>query len=143
MQSDGGLCNMNCFQGFKSILSGPAGGVIGYVDKKPLIGFDMGGTSTDVSRYSGQYEYTFNITAGCFIQAPQLDIKTVAAGGGSTLTFNVGIFKVGPNSVSAYPGPVCYLNNNSLLAITDANLILGRIISNYFPKIFGKIKMNH
>lgn len=104
MQSDGGLVPVNHFSGFKAILSGPAGGVVGYAlttfDKKskvPVIGFDMGGTSTDVSRFDGHYEHVFETTtAGVTIQAPQLDIHTVAAGGGSMLFFKNGMFVVGP-----------------------------------------------
>ncbi|KAK6052355.1 hydantoinase/oxoprolinase [Cooperia oncophora] len=116
MQSDGGLCNVKNFFGSKAILSGPAGGVIGVAltaydktTKSPVIGFDMGGTSTDVSRYSGALEHVMETTtAGVTIQAPQLDINTVAAGGGSRLFFDNGIFVVGPESVGAHPGPVCY-----------------------------------
>ena len=94
----------------------------------PVIGFDMGGTSTDVSRYAGRLEHIFeNVTAGVCIQAPQLDINTVAAGGGSRLFFNNGLFTVGPESSGAHPGPVCYKKGGPL-AITDANLLLGRII---------------
>ena len=104
------------FNGFQAILSGPAGGVVGYACTtykecgcKPVIGFDMGGTSTDVSRYAGQYEHVFETTtAGVTIQAPQLDINTVAAGGGSCLQFLSGLFRVGPESSSAFPGPTCY-----------------------------------
>ncbi|KAK5984779.1 Hydantoinase/oxoprolinase protein [Trichostrongylus colubriformis] len=144
MQSDGGLCNVNNFFGSKAILSGPAGGVIGVsltaydlATKSPVIGFDMGGTSTDVSRYSGALEHVMETTtAGVTIQAPQLDINTVAAGGGSRLFFDNGIFVVGPESVGAHPGPVCYRKGGNL-AITDANLVLGRIMPEFFPKIFG------
>ncbi|WKY04054.1 hypothetical protein Q1695_005210 [Nippostrongylus brasiliensis] len=144
MQSDGGLCSVKNFFGSKAILSGPAGGVIGVAltaydekVKKPVIGFDMGGTSTDVSRYSGALEHVMETTtAGVTIQAPQLDINTVAAGGGSRLFFDNGIFIVGPESVGAHPGPVCYRKGGNL-AITDANLVLGRILPEYFPKIFG------
>nr|ATG71135.1 oxoprolinase 1 [Juniperus procera] len=144
MQSDGGLAPENRFSGHKAILSGPAGGVVGYArttflmeTEKPLIGFDMGGTSTDVSRYAGSYEQVLETqTAGVTIQAPQLDINTVAAGGGSKLKFQVGVFKVGPESVGAHPGPVCYRKGGEL-AVTDANLVLGRVIPDYFPSIFG------
>eukprot|EP01083_Nonionella_stella_P200933 735406_1 len=147
MQSDGGLCSMDHFNGYKAVLSGPAGGVVGYVhttyqyfNKRAIIGFDMGGTSTDVSRYDGEFEHVFeNVTAGVCIQAPQLDINTVAAGGGSILAFEAGMMHVGPESARAYPGPVCYLNNGPL-AITDANLVTGRIIPSFFPKIFGPNK---
>jgi 5-oxoprolinase (ATP-hydrolysing) len=104
-----------------------------------IIGFDMGGTSTDVSRCSdvGQYEHVHETTtAGITIQAPQLDIATVAAGGGSRLFFQNGLFVVGPESVGANPGPVSYRKGGNL-AITDANLVLGRIVVDAFPKIFG------
>uniref|UniRef100_A0A8C9T5S9 5-oxoprolinase, ATP-hydrolysing n=1 Tax=Scleropages formosus TaxID=113540 RepID=A0A8C9T5S9_SCLFO len=131
MQSDGGLTPMDRFCGSRAVLSGPAGGVVGYAvtsydqtEKKPIIGFDMGGTSTDVSRYAGQYEHVFEATtAGITLQAPQLDINTVAAGGGSRLFFRWG-------SKSSHPagGP---------LTVTDANLALGRLLPSYFPKIFG------
>ncbi|KAL4393985.1 5-oxoprolinase 1 isoform X1 [Arachis hypogaea] len=144
MQSDGGLAPESSFSGHKAILSGPAGGVVGYSQTlfdletdKPLIGFDMGGTSTDVSRYAGSYEQVLETQiAGAIIQAPQLDINTVAAGGGSKLKFQFGAFKVGPESVGAHPGPVCYRKGGEL-AITDANLILGYVIPDYFPSIFG------
>jgi 5-oxoprolinase (ATP-hydrolysing) len=128
-----------------AILSGPAGGVIGYAktafhaDPNPrsVIGFDMGGTSTDVSRYDGQLEHVFETTtAGISIQAPQLDIHTVAAGGGSRLFLRRGMFVVGPESAGAHPGPVCYRKGGHL-AVTDANLVLGRVIPSYFPHIFG------
>lgn len=141
MQSDGGLTPMDRFNGSRAVLSGPAGGVVGYAvttkSNKPVIGFDMGGTSTDVSRYSGQYEHVFeSITAGITIQAPQLDINTVAAGGGSRLFFRSGLFVVGPESAGAHPGPICY-RKGGFLTVTDANLLLGRILPEYFPKIFG------
>ncbi|KAH8964631.1 hypothetical protein BDL97_04G077400 [Sphagnum fallax] len=144
MQSDGGLTPEHRFSGHKAILSGPAGGVVGYAQttfgmetQQPIIGFDMGGTSTDVSRYAGSYEQVLETqTAGVIIQAPQLDINTVAAGGGSKLKFQSGVFKVGPESVSAHPGPVCYRKGGQL-AVTDANLLLGRVIPDYFPFIFG------
>ncbi|KAF5200561.1 5-oxoprolinase [Thalictrum thalictroides] len=144
MQSDGGLAPENRFSGHKAVLSGPAGGVVGYSQTlfglettKALIGFDMGGTSTDVSRYAGSYEQVLETKiAGAIIQAPQLDINTVAAGGGSKLKFQFGAFRVGPESVGAHPGPVCYRKGGEL-AVTDANLILGTIIPDYFPSIFG------
>ncbi|KAJ3276823.1 hypothetical protein HDV01_002878 [Terramyces sp. JEL0728] len=144
MQSDGGLVDAFNFSGHKAILSGPAGGVVGYAttswqeNGKAVIGFDMGGTSTDVSRFGGTFEHVFEtITAGIPIQAPQLDINTVAAGGGSRLFFRNGMFAVGPESASAHPGPACYRKNGPL-AITDANLQLGRLDPDHFPKIFGK-----
>lgn len=223
MQSDGGLTPAERFSGYQAILSGPAGGVVGYArttsaeTTRPCIGFDMGGTSTDVSRYHGSYEQvTETETAGVTIQAPQLDITTVAAGGGSKLTFRSGTFRVGwsccraqrhasyrvlssstpdvllssvsdstvcprdcrgvcvcvlflfsnlslkrtplptrtetclppvsararlyflvgPQSVGSQPGPVCYRKGGDL-AVTDANLLLGRVLPDYFPKIFG------
>ncbi|XP_064190220.1 5-oxoprolinase [Anguilla rostrata] len=144
MQSDGGLTPMDRFCGSRAVLSGPAGGVVGYaltsytqVEGKPVIGFDMGGTSTDVSRYAGQYEHVFEAsTAGITLQAPQLDINTVAAGGGSRLFFRSGLFVVGPESAGAHPGPACYRKGGPL-TVTDANLALGRLLPAYFPRIFG------
>lgn len=146
MQSDGGLVDVSIFSGLRAILSGPAGGVVGYAltsydpeTKIPVIGFDMGGTSTDVSRYgSGRYEHVFETTtAGVTIQSPQLDINTVAAGGGSRLFFRNGLFVVGPESAGAHPGPACYRKGGPL-TVTDANLFLGRLLPDFFPKIFGK-----
>ncbi|KAJ8387190.1 hypothetical protein AAFF_G00160020 [Aldrovandia affinis] len=144
MQSDGGLTPMDQFCGSRAVLSGPAGGVVGYAvtsysqaEKKPVIGFDMGGTSTDVSRYAGQYEHVFEATtAGITLQAPQLDINTVAAGGGSRLFFRSGMFVVGPESAGAHPGPACYRKGGPL-TVTDANLALGRLLPAFFPRIFG------
>ncbi|KAJ5041042.1 uncharacterized protein L3040_005599 [Drepanopeziza brunnea f. sp. 'multigermtubi'] len=146
MQSDGGLVDVDKFSGLKAILSGPAGGVVGYAltsydpeTKTPVIGFDMGGTSTDVSRYGlGRYEHVFETTiAGVTIQSPQLDINTVAAGGGSRLFFRNGLFVVGPESAGAHPGPGCYRKGGPA-TVTDANLFLGRLLPDFFPKIFGK-----
>ncbi|XP_033924706.1 5-oxoprolinase, partial [Melopsittacus undulatus] len=144
MRSDGGLTPMDQFSGASSILSGPAAGVVGYAkstyeegDGTPVIGFDMGGTSTDVSRYAGAYEHVFEATtAGVTIQVPQLDINTVAAGGGSRLFFRNGLYVVGPESAGAHPGPACYRKGGPL-TITDANLCLGRLLPEYFPYIFG------
>ncbi|RAL00325.1 uncharacterized protein BO80DRAFT_465463 [Aspergillus ibericus CBS 121593] len=144
MQSDGGLVNFQKFTGLRAILSGPAGGVVGYAgtsfdpeDRKPVIGFDMGGTSTDVSRYDGKLEHTFeNTISGVTVMAPQLDINTVAAGGGSILFWRHGLFVVGPESAGAHPGPACYRKGGPL-TVTDANLFLGRLLPGYFPKIFG------
>ena len=145
MQSNGGLVDVAKFSGLRAILSGPAGGVVGYAltsydarTNVPVIGFDMGGTSTDVSRYgSGRYEHVFETTtAGVTIQSPQLDINTVAAGGGSRLFFKHGLFVVGPESAGAHPGPACYRKGGPL-TITDANLFLGRLLPDFFPKIFG------
>lgn len=153
MKSDGGLTPVNEFGGHQAILSGPAGGVVGYAKTSyrptldengnvlnkplPVIGFDMGGTSTDVSRYDGIFEHVFeSCTAGISIQAPQLDIHTVAAGGGSRLFLQNGLFVVGPESSKAHPGPVCY-RKSGYLAVTDANVVLGRVIPEHFPNIFG------
>ena len=144
MQSDGGLVDFRRLSGLRAILSGPAGGLVGYArttydlaDKKGIIGFDMGGTSTDVSRYAGSYEHVFETTtAGITIQSPQLDINTVAAGGGSILFYKNGLFAVGPDSAGAHPGPACYRKGGPL-TVTDANLFLGRLLPEYFPKIFG------
>ncbi|GKZ76276.1 hypothetical protein AnigIFM56816_005255 [Aspergillus niger] len=145
MQSDGGLVSHNHFSGLRGILSGPAGGVVGYAQttydeasKIPVVGFDMGGTSTDVSRYGGCHEHIFeSTTAGVTIQSPQLDINTVAAGGGSILNWKNGLFAVGPESASSHPGPACYRKGGPL-TVTDANLFLGRLLPDYFPKIFGE-----
>lgn len=142
MQSDGGLVGYTSFSGLKGILSGPAGGVVGYSKTcydgtSPIIGFDMGGTSTDVSRFGGKYEYVFETTtAGVTIQSPQLDLNTVAAGGGSICFWENKLFRVGPESASADPGPACYRKGGPL-TVTDCNLFLGRIIPEFFPSIFG------
>ncbi|KAI1387841.1 Hydantoinase B/oxoprolinase-domain-containing protein [Hypoxylon trugodes] len=144
MQSDGGLVDVERFSGLRAILSGPAGGVVGYAktswhsdDNTPVIGFDMGGTSTDVSRYAGDLGHVFETTtAGVTIQSPQLDINTVASGGGSILGWKNGLFTVGPESASAHPGPACYRKGGPL-TVTDANLFLGRLLPEYFPAIFG------
>ncbi|KAB8254108.1 Hydantoinase B/oxoprolinase-domain-containing protein [Aspergillus pseudonomiae] len=144
MQSDGGLVDFRRFSGLKAILSGPAAGVVGFaatswdpIEKTPVIGFDMGGTSTDVSRFDGHLEHVFGSkVAGVLIQSPQLDINTVAAGGGSILSYRNGLFYVGPESASAHPGPACYRKGGPL-TVTDANLFLGRLLPEYFPHIFG------
>ncbi|KAF9766020.1 hypothetical protein IL306_001612 [Fusarium sp. DS 682] len=141
MQSDGGLVDFRAFSGMKGILSGPAGGLVGFsrtsYNGNPTVGFDMGGTSTDVSRFGGTYDHIFeSTTAGVTIQSPQLDINTVAAGGGSILTWQNGLFKAGPESAGAHPGPAAYRKGGPL-TITDANLLLGRLLPEYFPKIFG------
>lgn len=144
MQSDGGLVDFRQFSGLRAILSGPAAGVVGFSAtswdpdaRVPIIGFDMGGTSTDVSRFDGHLEHTFSSSiSGVSIQAPQLDINTVAAGGGSILSWRNGLFNVGPESASAHPGPACYRKGGPL-TVTDANLFLGRLLPEYFPKIFG------
>ncbi|KAJ3462299.1 hypothetical protein MRS44_007085 [Fusarium solani] len=144
MQSDGGLCLWQKFSGLRAILSGPAGGVIGYAkscydagEKRPLLGFDMGGTSTDVSRFAGTSDHVFETeTAEVTLQVPQLDINTVAAGGGSILHWKNGLFAIGPDSAGAHPGPVCYRKGGPL-TVTDANLFLGRLLPEFFPAIFG------
>ncbi|KAL3462736.1 Hydantoinase B/oxoprolinase-domain-containing protein [Aspergillus heterothallicus] len=145
MQSDGGLVSHDRFSGLRGILSGPAGGVVGFARTSydagsgtPVVGFDMGGTSTDVSRFGGSFEHVFeSVTAGVTIQSPQLDINTVAAGGGSILFWRNGLFVVGPDSASSHPGPACYRKGGPL-TVTDANLFLGRLIPDLFPKIFGE-----
>ncbi|OCF73945.1 cytoplasmic protein [Kwoniella mangroviensis CBS 8886] len=144
MGSDGGLVDLDNFSGLKSILSGPAGGVVGCAltswdeeDRSPVIGLDVGGTSTDVSRYAGRYESVWETTtAGISMFTPQLDINTVAAGGGSCLTYKNGLFRAGPESAGAHPGPACYRKGGPL-ALTDGNLFLGRLVPKYFPKCFG------
>ncbi|OAA53586.1 Hydantoinase B/oxoprolinase [Niveomyces insectorum RCEF 264] len=140
-QSDGGLTNFKTFAGLRGVLSGPAGGLVGVArtcyhpdDATPVLGFDMGGTSTDVARFSGELEHVFESTiAEIAIQTPQLDINTVAAGGGSILSWENGLFKVGPESAGANPGPACY-GRGGPLTVTDANLFLGRIIKESFPQ---------
>ncbi len=143
MQSHGGLATADKFRGKDSILSGPAGGVVGMAETgkasgaKKLIGFDMGGTSTDVSLFDGKFERTRETTiAGIRITAPMLRIETVAAGGGSLLEFESLRLQVGPESAGAVPGPACYRNGGPL-TITDANVLLGRIRTESFPKVFG------
>ncbi|KAL2814029.1 Hydantoinase B/oxoprolinase-domain-containing protein [Aspergillus granulosus] len=144
MQSDGGLVPASELSGLHAILSGPAGGVVGFArtsyDPKtqiPIIGFDMGGTSTDVSRYDGQFDHIFETTtAGIPIQAPQLNVNTIAAGGGSILAWRDSLMAVGPESASSHPGPACYRKGGPL-TVTDANLALGRLIPEHFPAVFG------
>lgn len=144
MQSDGGLCNANQFTGLHAMLSGPAGGMVGYAQTcyddelaVATLGFDMGGTSTDVSRYDGRFEHIFEtVVDQVFLNTPQLDINTVAAGGGSILFWRNNMFVVGPESASAHPGPACYRKGGPL-TVTDANLFLGRLVPEYFPSIFG------
>tara|TARA_Y100000590_G_scaffold470770_1_gene669892 strand:+ start:13959 stop:17525 length:3567 start_codon:yes stop_codon:yes gene_type:complete len=144
MQSNGGLSSEKNFKGINSILSGPAGGVIGAISVakksniKKIITFDMGGTSTDVSHYSGQLEYQNekNIDHH-LLQVPMIDIETIASGGGSILAYNNSRMTVGPKSAGSSPGPMCY-GKKGPLTITDANLLLGKISEKHFPKIFGK-----
>jgi len=143
MQSNGGLAQARHFRGKDAILSGPAGGIVGMVRVSELagfhrvIGFDMGGTSTDVSHYAGAYERLFSAqVAGVRLRAPMLDITTVAAGGGSILHFDGSRYRVGPDSAGASPGPACYRGGGPL-TVTDANVMLGRIQPAYFPTVFG------
>ncbi len=143
MQSHGGLTDAHFFQGKDAILSGPAGGVVSMVHTAGLagfdqvIGFDMGGTSTDVSHYDGEYERTFESeVAGARIRAPMMLIHTVAAGGGSILHFDGARYRVGPDSAGADPGPACYRRGGPL-TVTDCNLMLGRIQPDFFPRVFG------
>ncbi|HEX6339408.1 MAG TPA: hydantoinase B/oxoprolinase family protein [Jiangellaceae bacterium] len=143
MQSNGGLTEAHNFRGKDAILSGPAGGIVGMATLSRLagfgkvIGFDMGGTSTDVSHYAGQYERVFDTqVAGVRLRAPMLDIHTVAAGGGSILHFDGSRYRVGPDSAGAEPGPACYRRGGPL-TITDANVMLGRIQPAHFPHVFG------
>ncbi|CCI13838.1 Similar to tr/Q8YMG4/Q8YMG4 [Microcystis aeruginosa PCC 9806] len=144
MKSDGGLVTADKFQGKDSILSGPAGGIVGAVQTSlragfsKIISFDMGGTSTDVSHFQGEYErQTDNEIAGVRMRAPMLSIHTVAAGGGSILVYDGYRFRVGPESAGANPGPACYRRGGPL-TITDANVLLGKIQAAYFPAIFGQ-----
>ena len=143
MQSNGGLTDARLFQGKDAILSGPAGGVVGMVRGAAmsgitkLIGFDMGGTSTDVAHYDGEYERSFEtLVAGVRMRAPMMHIHTVAAGGGSVLQFDGTRFRVGPESAGANPGPACYRRSGPL-TVTDCNLMLGKIRVDCFPAIFG------
>ena len=143
MQSNGGLTDAKLFQGKDSILSGPAGGVVGMARTAAIggfdkvIGFDMGGTSTDVSHFDGEFERAFETTvAGVRMRAPMMRIHTVAAGGGSILHFDGQRYRVGPDSAGADPGPACYRRGGPL-TVTDCNVMLGRIQPAYFPKLFG------
>jgi 5-oxoprolinase (ATP-hydrolysing) len=143
MMSSGGLTAAELFRGKDAILSGPAAGVVGMAETGRaagffrLIGFDMGGTSTDVSHYAGEYERAFETeVAGVRMRAPMMLIHTVAAGGGSILHFDGARFRVGPDSAGANPGPKCYRRGGPL-AVTDANVMVGKLIPDFFPKIFG------
>src|SRR5688500_8553695 len=143
MQSSGGLTDARLFQGKDSILSGPAGGVVGAVRTSlsagfdRVIGFDMGGTSTDVSHFNGHFERVFEtLVAGVRMRAPMMSIHTVAAGGGSILDFDGARYRVGPASAGAQPGPACYRGNGPL-TVTDANVMLGKIQPDFFPRVFG------
>ncbi len=143
MQSNGGLAEAGHFRGKDAILSGPAGGIVGMVRMSQLagfdrvIGFDMGGTSTDVSHFAGEYERVFDAQlGGVRLRAPMMNIHTVAAGGGSVLHFDGSRYRVGPDSAGADPGPACYRRDGPL-ALTDANVMLGRIQPAHFPAVFG------
>jgi len=143
MQSNGGLIEAERFQGKNSILSGPAGGIVGAVKTsamagfQQIIGFDMGGTSTDVSHYSGEYERTFESeVAGVRLRAPMMSIHTVAAGGGSITSFDGSRFRVGPESAGADPGPACYRRGGPL-TVTDCNVLVGKLQAAFFPAVFG------
>ncbi|MDB5692164.1 MAG: 5-oxoprolinase [Alphaproteobacteria bacterium] len=143
MQSSGGLTDASAFQGKDAILSGPAGGIVGMVKTAAaagfdrVIGFDMGGTSTDVSHYAGAYERTSEtMVAGVRVRAPMLEIHTVAAGGGSICHFDGSRFRVGPDSGGAVPGPACYRRGGPL-TVTDCNVVLGKIRPEHFPAVFG------
>ena len=143
MQSNGGLTSAHLFQGKDSVLSGPAGGVVGAARTAlaagfdRIIGFDMGGTSTDVSHCHGPYERTFDsVVAGVRLRAPMMSLHTVAAGGGSLLRFDGARYRVGPESAGANPGPACYRRGGPL-TVTDANVLLGKIQPDFFPPVFG------
>jgi 5-oxoprolinase (ATP-hydrolysing) len=144
MQSNGGLTDAASFRGKDSILSGPAGGIVGMARTAAeagfgqVIGFDMGGTSTDVSHYAGEFERQYETeVAGVRMRAPMLSIHTVAAGGGSILGFDGSRYRVGPDSAGADPGPACYRRGGPL-TVTDANVLLGRVQPEYFPAAFGE-----
>jgi 5-oxoprolinase (ATP-hydrolysing) len=144
MQSNGGLTDAASFRGKDSILSGPAGGIVGMARTAAeagfanVIGFDMGGTSTDVSHFAGEFEREYETqVAGVRIRAPMLSIHTVAAGGGSVLHFDGSRYRVGPDSAGADPGPACYRHGGPL-TVTDANVLLGRIQPDHFPNVFGE-----
>ncbi len=143
MQSNGGLADAEIFQGKDSILSGPAGGVVGAVKTcelagfRKIIGFDMGGTSTDVSHYAGEYERSLETEiAGVRLRTPMMAIHTVAAGGGSILSYHGGRYRVGPDSAGANPGPSCY-DRNGPLTVTDCNVMVGKLQPQFFPQVFG------
>jgi 5-oxoprolinase (ATP-hydrolysing) len=143
MQSSGGLTSAKLFRGKDAILSGPAGGVVGAVETAriagfaKIIGFDMGGTSTDVCHYDGAYERSFeSVVAGARVRAPMMLIHTVAAGGGSILHYDEARFRVGPDSAGADPGPLSYRRGGPL-TVTDANVMTGKLQPDFFPRIFG------
>ena len=143
MKSNGGLTDARFFEGKDAILSGPAGGVVACARTGQLagfskvIGFDMGGTSTDVCHFNGEFERSFEtVVAGVRMRVPMMRIHTVAAGGGSVLRFDGGRYQVGPESAGANPGPACYRRGGPL-TVTDCNVMLGKIQAHYFPKVFG------
>ena len=143
MQSNGGLADAQLFQGKDSILSGPAGGIVGAVQTSlmagfdKIISFDMGGTSTDVAHYNGEYERTFETeVAGVRLRTPMMAINTVAAGGGSILQFDGARYRVGPESSGANPGPAAY-SKGGPLTVTDCNVMVGKLQPEFFPKVFG------
>src|SRR5258705_8629559 len=143
MQSSGGLTRADHFQGKDAILSGPAGGIVGMArpgqaaGHAKLIGFDMGGPSTDVSHFAGEYERAFDTeVGGVRVRAPMMSIHSIAAGGGSIIHFDGARLRVGPDSAGASPGPACYRRNGPL-TVTDANVLLGRIQPAFFPPVFG------
>ena len=144
MQSNGGLTDAAVFRGKDAILSGPAGGIVGMTKTAAeagfdhVIGFDMGGTSTDVSHFAGTYERTSErVVAGVRVRAPMLEIHTVAAGGGSICSYDGRRFRVGPESAGANPGPACYRRGGPL-TVTDCNVVLGKIRAEHFPHVFGR-----
>ncbi|MEC4984845.1 MAG: hydantoinase B/oxoprolinase family protein [Oscillatoria sp. PMC 1068.18] len=144
MQSNGGLADANLFQGKDSILSGPAGGIVGAVKTsqvagfEKIIGFDMGGTSTDVTHYAGEYERSFETEiAGVRLRTPMMSIHTVAAGGGSIVQYDGARYRVGPESAGANPGPAAY-GKGGRLTVTDCNVMVGKLQPEFFPKVFGK-----
>jgi 5-oxoprolinase (ATP-hydrolysing) len=144
MQSNGGLAAASAFEGKDAVLSGPAGGIVGAAKSgaragvSHLIGFDMGGTSTDVSHYAGEYERVFDtVVAGVRMTVPMMDIHTVAAGGGSICTIRDGRFQVGPASAGAYPGPAAY-GRGGPITVTDCNVLLGKLQPDLFPAVFGE-----
>ncbi|RDH16104.1 hypothetical protein M747DRAFT_309449 [Aspergillus niger ATCC 13496] len=143
MQNDGTMAHIHDIVGSKGILSSSVGGLLGYASTcydrssgKPLIGFDMGGTSTKISRFAGEYERVTTTLAGNTIELPQLNINTIATGGSSQLYWSKGSAEVGPDSVGAHPGPACYQKGGPL-TVTDANLLLGRLVPECFPKVCG------
>ncbi|MDX2225345.1 MAG: hydantoinase B/oxoprolinase family protein, partial [Rhodospirillaceae bacterium] len=143
MQSNGGLTPAAIFRGKDAVLSGPAGGVVGFAETAraagfaTVVGFDLGGTSTDVSHFAGHYERTLeSVVAGVRLRAPMMNVHTVAAGGGSICRFDGIRFKVGPESAGADPGPACYRRGGPL-TVTDCNVLLGKIIPERFPRTFG------